>query len=261
MVINFGLALKYPYLKDNRINTTLIPGVILLGVMVATAAMDFYVRSAAPDYYPNFLGFVFALTVFVNATLAGFYWHISGTMKTKGFRAPAPSWAGHFTTFLIKGAKLLIYLLAVYYLLLQLLVNLPLMRALEYVVPTRDTALAYTVLVALLVFLGPVVAAPVIYSSGTYRFRDLCSYGKAFEALKPAYVTSVIAMGFVLLTVTIYLAGIIAVSTLLNFLGLGIGVFILIPPLVPPMIASCWHLFNQGFLSKNRELARENNKR
>ena len=146
--LDFTAALLYPYRKGNRLNTWLVP---LLLLILPGLLLDSYASEAvlAP-----------ALWVLLS-WLSGFYWHLSGTFKARGLLAPAPGWISHWRVFLRDGLKLFPYVFLINMLVL-VIGRIPVFQPLWQPMASQEAAVAIIFAVILLIYTGPLIAAPLI---------------------------------------------------------------------------------------------------
>ncbi len=240
MAVDLLAALRYPYRKSNRLNAWVIPAVGILLVQLLTFGAFMLGQTASPELRTTLMILVFIVALLINILLSGFFWQMSGALQQEGEEAPAPPWWGMMTRYLLQGIKLYLYLQLVL-ILVNWISRLPLMQAIGEPVLTQASLLGMVVSAALFLLLGPVVAAPVIQSAGSYQFLELVNLKKAYHLLNRAYKNCLKAMLDALFVIILYIAIIMA----LVYLKVGV---ILVPFAIVPMLISSWHLMNQGFI-------------
>ncbi len=221
-------AVKYPFRGDNWLNTLVIPGIYLLGLLVVTYITQFVIMIVV-GIIIGILGALLAeagavlgvLTAFVTAILfmivimalqaplLGYYWEFIGNLRAHGYEATAPDWSA-FGRYLIDGLKVMAYQLAVVFILgiIPVFFQVLIMAAFG----NTEVGAIFSMLVSVLFWLAaflliPFLYAPAIRTSQSKSLNDMFDVGPAIEYGSRCYVKMMLAiligLGFAIVSIPV----------------------------------------------------------
>ncbi len=244
--LDIGQALKYPFRKENRLNTLLWPSVILflwLVVVVLTEIAAALVFPAPAEsmrlYEPETVLIEFGLEI-VTALLFcpfiyGFLWEMTAALRRDGYDAPAPSWGGGEGPLIywINGFKLLVCWYVLYS---------PCYGVIYWMTLQGNVMGPYLVVLlagpVLAILAAPFLWAAAVQSAETKRLRDLLNFPRIVSALRQGF-------GNALLSALIGLAAAVpfAILSILTCCTLGVGFSVL----MAIYMVFTTHLYTQAY--------------
>ncbi len=213
-MFNLGLALTYPFKKENWQSTLLWPGLIFIVYFVGQYLISFVVALLFPmgsdPMQPNTTAMMLnmvsngALTIIFMPFFAGFYWHWAEKLLIEGMEAPPPDWGDHVVKYWLDGLKITI---------VALLISTPYMLIIFSILLLKQNiflvygAMAIHLLVCL--FLTPFVLANFIQALPEKRFTALFNLSRIFKTgckyygrvLLATLITLVCSIGFVVVMI------------------------------------------------------------
>jgi hypothetical protein len=181
---------------------------------------------------------ILPFTLTMNLLLAGFLWHMAGTVQAQGTEATLPSWWANLKTYFIDGLKLLPYLILVNLLLIGIN-NLPILPEVGETTDINQQLLALGLVALLTIVLLPLFSTPIVQSAQTYGLKELFQPTRAAGILRHHYVSGLGAAALSILVFALY-GGIVYLLMTTSW-----GVMF-IPFASVPMIVTIWHLMTQA---------------
>jgi hypothetical protein len=244
-------AILYPWKSENRLNTLIIPSIILLVFFALVLVVNFGLgfTFASSDYYEIIDALSELATLPFQYTISfltlGYTWRLITQWAQEGTLTKAPEWRKDFIVYLWDGVKASLMHLFLHIGMILPFVLFLIAGALLY--EGWGVFGAFVICIPIALFLFPTLfnffISAQIQSSQTRTLRDLFNLKRTWQLGWSCYGEFWLALFIVMGLWFLY----VAASIVLSVTVIGI---LLLPTLWAAYHITCWHLYYQAYESK-----------